>query len=37
MRIVPEGDNHKECGDLDAAPRANRGGDKIEDSAGGQN
>lgn len=37
MRIVPDGDNHKECGHLDAAARANGGGDKIKDSAGGEN
>ena len=35
MRIIPDGDNHKECGDLDAAARASGGGEKIEDSAGG--
>jgi len=37
MRIVPDGDNHEECGDLDAAPRAKGGGDKIEDAAAGEN
>jgi len=37
MRIVPDGDNHEECGDLDPAAWADGGGDKIEDGAGSEN
>jgi hypothetical protein len=36
MRIVPNGDHHEECGDLDAAARAKGGGDKVEDGTGGE-